>query len=102
MDWPDSKREFTVLYSLFQVNLGFAILGGTNIILGAYYMLKMFQYAMLGETNSKLFADVTTNEGITLVLIIAVLFFFGLYPKPIVDLITPSLQEILTQINRIN
>ena len=94
--------EFTVLYSLSQINIWFAILGGTTIILGAYYMLKMFQYAILGETNSKLFADVTANEGITLVLIIAVLFFFGLYPKPIVDLITPSLQEILTQINRIN
>jgi NADH-quinone oxidoreductase subunit M len=62
----------------------------------------MYQYAMLGETNSKLFADVTANEGITLVLIIGVIFFFGMYPKPIVDLITPSLQEILTQINRIN
>ena len=94
--------EFTVLYSLSQINIWFAILGGTTIILGAYYMLKMFQHAMLGETNSKVFADVTVNEGITLALIIAVLFFFGMYPKPITDLITPSLEEILTQINRIN
>ncbi|KIA84829.1 NuoM family protein [Flavobacterium sp. AED] len=94
--------EFTVLYSLSQINIWFAILGGSTIILGAYYMLKMFQHAMLGETNSKLFADVTINEGITLVIVIAVLFFFGMYPKPIIDLITPSLEEILTQINRIN
>ncbi|MFE3847114.1 NuoM family protein [Flavobacterium sp. LB3P45] len=94
--------EFTVLYSLSQINIWFAILGGTTIILGAYYMLKMFQRAMLGENNTKIFADVTFNEGITLVIIIAVLFFFGMYPKPIIDLITPSLQEILTQINRIN
>ncbi|WP_035668724.1 NuoM family protein [Flavobacterium sp. 83] len=94
--------EFTVLYSLSQINIWFAILGGLTIILGAYYMLKMFQHAMLGETNSKVFADVTINEGITLVIVIAVLFFFGLYPKPIIDLITPSLEEILTQINRIN
>ena len=94
--------EFTVLYSLAQVNLWFAILGGTTIILGAYYMLRMFQHAMLGETNSKVFADVSMNEGITLVAIIAVLLFFGLYPKPIIDLITPSLEEILNQINRIN
>jgi NADH-quinone oxidoreductase subunit M len=94
--------EFTVLYSLSQINVWFAILGGTTIILGAYYMLKMFQHAMLGETNTKVFADVTINEGITLVIIIAVLFFFGMYPKPIIDLITPSLEEILTQINRIN
>jgi len=92
--------EFTVLYSLSQVNLLFAILGGTTIILGAYYMLKMFQYVMLGETNTKIFKDVTFNEGLVLVVIIAVLFFFGLYPKPINDLITPSLENILTQINR--
>ena len=92
--------EFTVLYSLSQINIWFAILGGTTIILGAYYMLKMFQHAMLGETNSKPFADVTINEGITLVLIIGVLFFFGMYPKPITDLITPSLEEILKVIHR--
>ena len=94
--------EFTVLYSLFQINIWFAILGGLTIILGAYYMLKMFQYVMLGETNTKVFADVTFNEGLTLVIIIAVLFFFGLYPKPIMDLITPSLENILTQVNRFN
>jgi NADH-quinone oxidoreductase subunit M len=94
--------EFTVLYSLSQINIWFAILGGTTIILGAYYMLKMFQQAMLGETNTRIFTDVSGNEGITLVLVIAVLFFFGMYPKPIIDLITPSLEEILIQINRIN
>lgn len=92
--------EFTVLYSLSQINIWFAILGGTTIILGAYYMLKMFQHAMLGETNSRIFADVTINEGLTMVIIITVLFFFGMYPKPITDLITPSLENILTIINR--
>jgi NADH-quinone oxidoreductase subunit M len=35
-------------------NIWFAILGGTTIILGAYYMLKMFQHAMLGETIQSL------------------------------------------------
>jgi len=92
--------EFTVLYSLSQINLWFAVLGGTTIILGAYYMLKMFQNVMLGETNIKIFKDITINEGLTMIVIIAVLFFFGLYPKPITDLITPSLENILTQINR--
>lgn len=92
--------EFTVLYSLSQINIWFAVLGGTTIILGAYYMLKMFQNVMLGETNTKPFADVTINEGISLVAIIAVLLFFGLYPKPITDLISPSLEVILKVINR--
>ncbi len=90
--------EFTVLYSLSQINVWFAILGGTTIILGAYYMLKMFQNVMLGETNSKVFKDVTISETITLVIIVGVLFFFGFYPKPINDLITPSLELILNKI----
>ncbi|MBB4800640.1 NADH-quinone oxidoreductase subunit M [Flavobacterium nitrogenifigens] len=92
--------EFTVLYSLSHVNIWFAILGGTTIILGAYYMLRMFQHVMLGETNSKTFADVSLNEGISFVVIIAVLLFFGFYPKPITDLITPSLENILQVINK--
>jgi NADH-quinone oxidoreductase subunit M len=83
------------------VNIWYAVIGGTTIILGAYYMLKMFQLVMLGETNAKPFADVTANESIVLVVIIAVLFFFGLYPKPIVELIAPSIEGILNQINRI-
>jgi NADH-quinone oxidoreductase subunit M len=55
---------------------------------------------MLGETNTKVFAEVTTNEAITFVAIIAFLLFFGLYPKPIVDLVTSSLNEILAVINK--
>ncbi|MFZ4106513.1 complex I subunit 4 family protein [Flavobacterium sp.] len=92
--------EFTVLYSLSQINIWFAVLGGTTIILGAYYMLKMFQNVMLGETNTKIFADVSINETIVFVILIAFLLFYGLHPKPIVDLVNPSIKEILTQINR--
>lgn len=92
--------EFTVLYSLSQINIWFAVFGGTTIILGAYYMLKMFQNVMLGETNSKIFADVTLNETIVFVTIIGFLLFFGLYPKPINELVNPAIQNILAVINR--
>lgn len=92
--------EFMVLFSLAHVNVVWPILGGTTIILGAYYMLRMFQHVMLGDTNAKVFKDVSFNEGLVMVLIVAVLFFFGLYPKPITDLVTPSLEAILAQINR--
>lgn len=92
--------EFELLYSLAQSSITYAIIGGTTIILGAFYMLKMFQHAMLGEQNAKPFADVTFNEGLVFTVIIGFLLFFGLYPKPIIDLITPSLEEILVHINR--
>jgi len=87
--------EFELLYSLAQTNIWMAVVGGTTIILGAFYMLRMFQQVMLGE-NKRPFADVTFNEGFVFVLIIGVLLFFGLYPKPLVDFITPVLKQILT------
>lgn len=90
--------EFSLLYGLSQINIWYAIVGGMTIILGAFYMLRMFQKSMLGETNNKPFQDVTKIEGLVLgVLVIAVLFL-GVYPKPITDLITPSLVEIMAQI----
>jgi NADH-quinone oxidoreductase subunit M len=61
----------------------------------------MYQQVMLGETNTKVFVDITFKESIVLVIIIAVLFFFGLYPRPINELITPSLDQILRTINKI-
>lgn len=93
--------EFTVLYSLSQINIWFALLGGTTIILGAYYMLKMYQQVMLGETNARVFADVSFHETLVLVIIIAVIFIFGLYPRPINNLITPALDQILRTLFRI-
>ncbi|MDY0088939.1 MAG: NADH-quinone oxidoreductase subunit M [Flavobacteriaceae bacterium] len=91
--------EFTLLYGLSQENIWFAIFGGTSIILGAFYMLRMFQHSMLGETNTKVFADINVQEKVIFVIIVVVLIFFGLYPKPLNDLIVPALEETLKYIN---
>lgn len=93
--------EFTLLYSLSNVNIWFAVIGGTTIILGAVYMLKMFQHVMLGEANTNVFQSITLNEIIIFVIIIAFLLFFGMFPKPIIELISPSLQEIMLKINKV-
>ncbi len=92
--------EFELLYSLSQIHLGWALAGGLTIILGAYYMLQLFQRSMLGAPNMKTFADINTHETVVFVMLITLLIFFGLYPRPIVDLITPSLNEILQVIAR--
>jgi NADH-quinone oxidoreductase subunit M len=89
--------EFNLLYSLFKVNIWYAVIAGTTIILGAFYMLRMFQKVMLGGEN-KSFKKITTQESIVLVIIAAITIFFGLFPQPIIDLIEPSLHTILNQI----
>ncbi|MES2864607.1 MAG: NADH-quinone oxidoreductase subunit M [Bacteroidota bacterium] len=89
--------EFNLLYSLFKVNIWYAVIAGTTIILGAFYMLRMFQKVMLGS-ETKTFHKITKKESIVLVIVVGLTIFFGLFPQPIIDLITPSLQSILTQI----
>lgn len=91
--------EFTLLYGLSQVNIWFAIVGGTSIILGAFYMLRLYQHSMLGETNAKVFADVNIQEKVVFVIIVVALIGFGLYPKCINDLIVPALEETLKHIH---
>jgi NADH-quinone oxidoreductase subunit M len=94
--------EFELLYSMAQTHIWFAVVAGTTIILGAFYMLRMFQQVMLGEQNSKPFADITFGEGFVFVTILAVLLFFGIYPKPIEAFITPELENLVRIINRFN
>jgi len=83
--------EFMLLYSLSQIGLIYAILGGTTIILGAYYMLKMFENTVLGKTNIKAFADLNCSEFVVLFILAVAVIFFGIYPKPISDLLFLSI-----------
>lgn len=86
--------EFTLLYSLFAKNMWYGIFAGSTIILGAYYMLKMFQNAMLGQKNEKTFADVSTKEFIVLGVLVLIVIGLGIYPEPvykIISLATPIL-----------
>lgn len=91
--------EFTVLFSMFQVNIWFAIFGGLTIILGAYYMLKMFQNVMLGESKKE-FADINFTEIAVLVVIATFLLGYGIYPKPITELVQPAIENIVAITNR--
>ncbi len=91
--------EFALLYGLSQIDIWLAIIGGTTIILGAFYMLRLYQNAMLGETNPKPFATITPNEKLVFVILVVLLLFFGLYPKPLIELVTPALEEILKFVN---
>jgi NADH-quinone oxidoreductase subunit M len=89
--------EFTILVGAFKalwnhavvVNVGISrlmvLLATSGIVLGAAYMLWMFQRVMFGKLenpeNMKL-SDLNLREAMTLVPIIFFCFWIGLYPKP--------------------
>lgn len=89
--------EFLLLFGVFEYNTWLSIVAGLTIILGAVYMLKMYQYVMLGEKRATVsaFPDLTTSELAVFAILITAIFVCGVYPKPIMEIAQPALTEIL-------
>ncbi len=76
--------EFLILLGAFQSNIVYGVLASTGVILGAAYMLWMFQRVMFGKItnpkNEKL-QDLSAREITILVPMVIMIFLMGIYPK---------------------
>ncbi len=76
--------EFLILLGAFQSNVAYGVLAATGVILGAAYMLWMFQRVMFGKitnpANEKL-KDLSPREITVLVPMVIMIFLMGIYPK---------------------
>lgn len=90
--------EFLLLYGVYEYNTWLGFAAGLTIILGAVYMLRMYQYSVLGETNTLTagFTDLSWSELLVFSVIIVAIFGIGLYPKPILGMAQPALDHILS------
>ena len=81
--------EFLILLGLFQANKILAIIAGLTIILGAVYILKMYQKVMYGERSAatEKFTDLTFSEMLVFLPIIAMIFLVGIFPSFILQLL---------------
>jgi NADH-quinone oxidoreductase subunit M len=91
--------EFLLLFGVYQYNTILSMFAGLTIILGAVYMLRMFQKVMLGTTNEATanFREIGITEKIVLVIIASAVIVMGIYPQPVFDLAEPALQAILAK-----
>ena len=63
------------------------VIAGLGIILGAVYTLNMIQKTAYGNVTSMVIAkDLSINEYVGLAIIISLIIFLGVYPKPLLDL----------------
>jgi len=76
--------EFLILLGAFKARTIYGVLGATGVVLGAAYMLWMFQRVMFGEIkhpeNLKL-QDLNIREIAYMVPMIIMIFLMGIYPK---------------------
>jgi NADH-quinone oxidoreductase subunit M len=91
--------EFLVLIGFYQVSPIMTVLAGTSIIIGSVYMLTLFKKSFFGpvtkEENKKL-KDLDAKETWSLVPLVAIVIWLGIYPKPILDPIDNSVKAMLS------
>ena len=72
------------------------------IILGAVYLLRMFQRVMFGEANpvTAMFKDLSASELAVLIPLIVLVFWIGLHPNTFLSISEPAIQNLLSIIKR--
>jgi NADH-quinone oxidoreductase subunit M len=94
--------EFTILRGTYEVSIKYTAWASFGIILGAAYLLWLYQRVMFGPvTNPKNenMPDMNTREFATLLPLVALAFWIGIYPKPLFDVIDRPVQQIVEQVN---
>jgi NADH-quinone oxidoreductase subunit M len=90
--------EFLILLGAFKWDYRYSVLGATGIILGAVYMLWAYQRVMFGPLNNpenKALIDLSKREVFVLLPLTIMMFVMGIYPKPFLERIEPSVSNLI-------
>jgi NADH-quinone oxidoreductase subunit M len=94
--------ELLILQGVFVANRIWAFFAASGVVLGAAYMLWLYQRTMFGKIenpkNEKL-ADLSFREFATYVPLLILAVWIGLYPKPFIDRLQTSVDRVVVRIN---
>ncbi|WP_199182829.1 NADH-quinone oxidoreductase subunit M [Mycobacterium sp. 4858] len=94
--------EFLVLLGTFNRYWLAAAFGVTALVLSAIYMLWLYQRVMTGPvaTGNEKIGDLRARELLVVAPLIALLLVLGVYPKPVLDIINPAVENTMTTIGQ--
>ena len=90
--------EFLILLGAFKWDYRYSVLATTGIVLGAIYMLWAYQRVMFGpldKPENKALKDLSVREIFVLLPISIMIFVMGVYPKPFLERIEPSVSSLI-------
>ena len=91
--------EFLILVGSYQARPWWAVVAASGVILAACYLLRMMQmtfYGPLDKPENQKLLDLNLRETFTLVVLVVMAFWIGLYPQPCLRALAPSAKVITT------
>jgi len=94
--------EFLILQGAFIANFWWAVVAGSGVVLGAAYMLWLYQRTMFGKIenpkNEKLL-DMNLREVATFAPLLILAVWIGIYPTPFLDRLEPTVKAVVGRLN---
>jgi len=94
--------ELLMLQGVFVVNKIWAAVAASGIVLGAAYMLWLYQRTMFGTIDNpknEALGDLSGRELATFVPLIILAVWIGLYPSPFLRRLTTSVDRVMARVN---
>src|SRR5439155_19249016 len=96
--------EFLILIGTFITRRWWAVVATIGVILAAVYLLWAYQRVFHGEPegDNATFAEMRWREGAVLLPVLALIVFLGVYPKPVLDRMGPSVRALVTRVDQVS
>jgi NADH-quinone oxidoreductase subunit M len=92
--------EFLVLIGSFLTARWWVVVAATGVILAALYLLWAYQRVFHGvpDEPNRHFPELRLKEGLVMLPLLALIFFLGIYPKPLLDRVEPSVKRLISHV----
>jgi NADH-quinone oxidoreductase subunit M len=93
--------EFLVLVGSFLTRRWWAVVAAGGVIIAALYLLWAYQRVFHGEVDddNRTFPEMSWKEGAVMAPLVALIVFLGVYPKPVLDRMEPSVDRLITHVD---
>jgi NADH-quinone oxidoreductase subunit M len=94
--------EFLVLIGTFVTRRWWAVVATVGVILAAIYLLWAYQRVFHGrpEGANAAFPELTMKERAIMAPLVALIVLLGVYPRPVLDRIAPSVRDLVTHVEQ--
>jgi NADH-quinone oxidoreductase subunit M len=92
--------EFLILLGSFLTHRWWAVVAVTGVILAALYLLWAYQRVFHGtpDADNADFREMSWKEGLVMAPLLVLIVFMGIYPKPVLDRIAPSVDKLVQHV----